>query len=440
MTGFRLFCSGACGTMMIVAASAQAGGFYIPQQSVTGVGRAFIGDVAVADNASTVFANPAGMTGLSGAEVMAGGNLLVLHLDLENKGPTAASPGTGGAPLAYSGTGGGDPIDPAFVPNVFLTVPVIDQDLWFGIGLTAPFGISTSYNNDWFGRYDSVDASLSVINVGPAFAYRLTSYLSVGAGFDVQYADARLVSALPDPLNPGGPTPETDGRSKVSGDDWGYGFNVGLLIRPWPSTRFGVHYRSAMDYDIKGTAHTRLPSGLGGSGQSTEASTDLDLPDILAAGFVHELTPELALLGEFAWFGWNRFDDLRIKSDNGSPDQVLETRYQNSFSAGVAAEYGFAENWKGRAGFQYDQTPTRNKYRSTSVPDGDRYWLAFGLTYAVSDQIAFDAAYALTIFDDADIDVNRTFYSGTGADTTVNTRARAENRGDTFAFNFRYRF
>lgn len=44
------------------AASAGASGFQSLEQSSSGIGSAFAGSAAVAENASTIFYNPAGMT------------------------------------------------------------------------------------------------------------------------------------------------------------------------------------------------------------------------------------------------------------------------------------------------------------------------------------------------------------------------------------------
>ena len=71
------------------AQPADTAGFYIKEQSVTGLGRAFAGKVAVSEDAGTIFFNPAGMTRLQGPEATAGVHLLVPRADLENRGSTS---------------------------------------------------------------------------------------------------------------------------------------------------------------------------------------------------------------------------------------------------------------------------------------------------------------------------------------------------------------
>lgn len=416
-----------------------AGAFYIPQQSIDGVGRAFVGNTAVARDAATVFANPAGMTMLDGPEITVGASGLFLDLDLDNSRSTASAPGTLGAGAPLSGNDGGSPIDPRVVPNLYLALPVVDRDLWFGIGLTMPFGISVEYKDDWFGRYNAIESSLTVVNIGPVVGYRVTDVLSIGGGIDIQYADAKLINAIPDPFVPGGPTAASDGRSKLTGDDWAWGVNAGVLLQPSEKTRVGLHYRSAIDYNIEGTARIRTPASFGGTTSTRDAETDLDLPDVVSLDIAHQLTPSLTLLAGGSWFAWSRFDELRIKTDD-LDNEVTKQGYRNSITAGVAAECALTDAWTLRTGFQYDQSPTRNATRNTGLPDGDRYWLAAGVGFAPTAALRFDVAYAHTFFEEVDIDQTQTFFAGTPAQTTARTRAQARNSGDTVAARLLYRF
>lgn len=424
---------------IIAPGKTNAGGFYIPQQSVDGVGRAFVGNAAIARDSATVFANPAGMTALPGPEISVGASGLFLKLDMDNEGSSASGPGTLGASVPVSGNNGGDPIDPAVIPNIYVAFPAVGDDLWLGFGLTMPFGIGVDYTDDWFGRYDSVETSLTVVNIGPVAAYRITDYLSIGGGIDIQHADAKLTNAIPDPFAPGGPSASTDGYGRLKGDDWAWGFNAGVLVQPMDAIRIGVHYRSAMDYNIEGNARVRTPATLGGSTSRFDAETDMDFPDIVTVDVAYQATPQLTLLTGGSWFGWSRFDELRIKSDD-APDDVRDQNFRNSITAGIAAEYALDEAWTVRSGFQFDQTPPRNSTRNTALPDGDRYWLAAGLGYAPTENLRFDIAYAHTFFEDADVDRESTFFAGTAAETTTTVRANASNRGDTIAARLLYRF
>ncbi|TVR82935.1 MAG: transporter [Rhodospirillales bacterium] len=429
----------AVGTAVSIAMSGEAGAgaFYIPQHDTNAVGRAFSGGAALATGAETVFANPAGMTRLPSSQISIGGSVLILHLDLEDRGSTAS---VGGFDFATTGNDGGSPIDTAIVPNFYAAHGLLDNRLWVGFGVSAPFGISVEYNDQWFGRYDSIETELTTINLSPAVAYRLDDVVSIGAGLNVQYADAKLVQAIWNPMGP--PDPALDGRSEIKGDTWSVGFNAGVLITATPKTRFGLHYRSSISHNIRGTADisgVTVP-GLDGLNRRVGVKTTIDLPDIISAAVVHEPTPQLRLMGEFQWFAWSRFKELDFRFDDRNGDTTRPENYRNSVTASIAAEYDITDAWTVRSGFRYDQTPTRSRFRNTSVPDADSFWLGAGISYRPTANFSVDLAYAVTFFRDVKIDLQSPGPFAPLLNETINIRADGTNRGDTVALNLRYTF
>jgi long-chain fatty acid transport protein len=175
LMGFSLLVVGSGG-----AQAAMAGGFAISEQSASSAGSAVAGAVVVARDASTVFYNPAGMTRLLAPEIVGAIGFVVPSLRFHNRGTRDAT----GALVNGNQTIDNDLFA---VPSLFLTVPVSGQ-LTFGFGLNAPFGESVSYNRGWVGRYSAVEASLTTANLNPAVAYRVTDWLSLGVGFNAQYA------------------------------------------------------------------------------------------------------------------------------------------------------------------------------------------------------------------------------------------------------------
>jgi len=409
------------------ARSADAAGFYIKEQSVTGLGRAFAGESAMSEDASTIFFNPAGMTRLEGPEATAGVHLLLPRADMENRGSTSSIQTAAGAITRPIGGGdGGNPYDPTPVPNAYFAYPLMDRNLWVGLGVSAPFGLANKYNADWFGRYDSIETELLTINIAPSVAYKVLDWVSIGGGIDIQYADAKLTNAVFTGT-------ATDVISKLEGNDWAVGYNVGILFEPLPTTRIGIHYRSQIDHTLDGDV--KLSRGGTGISNST-GSADLDLPDIFAVGFAHDVTPDLTLMAEYNWYGWSNFKEIRVKRP-GLPDQVVGQNYEDTFSVAVGAQYKLNDAWTVRSGFQYDETPTVNGFRSTRTPDGDRYWLSAGLSYDVSDNFTVDVAYTHVFIDDAEINTRQ---PGVVAALSTNTRAVSEGSVDIIAAALRYKF
>jgi long-chain fatty acid transport protein len=412
--------------------SAMAGSFYIPQQSAGSVGRAFIGGTTLAQDASTIFSNPAGMGKLEHAEAQAGTSILIVDLDFENKGSAASTLLTDGDPVAIPGSSVPNPYDPTFVPHLYLAAPIAKKKAWIGLGITAPFGLATEYADGWFGRYDTITTSLRTVNIGPAIAFRLNDNLFVGLGVDVQYADAELSQALPDPINPGGPTVDTDGRSDLSGDGFDVGFNAGLLIEPLPGTRFGLHYRSGIHHTLDGQLKLQAPVGLGAGSQSIPATTEFDLPDIVSLGIAYEVTPRLTVTFGAQWFNWSRFDEIRIHLDEGLPDEVREEGYRDAYAIGLAVDFIQNDRWSFQGGILFDQTPTQDEFRNTSIPDADRYWIDVGTQYRLGDSFRVTASYARTIFKESQVDITRSFFDGAAV---AQISGRSQYAGDTLSLS-----
>ncbi|WP_119459846.1 outer membrane protein transport protein [Rhodospirillaceae bacterium SYSU D60014] len=422
-------------TTTFFTVNAQAAGLYFQEQGAVGIGRANAGSAAAADDESTIFFNPAGMTNLDGASLALSTTFLMPRADFSNEGSTATTPGNSGAPAPISGGDGGNPFGVTTIPNLYVVSPVAGRDLWLGFSVTAPFGMKLEYDDDWFGRYESTYTDLQVIDFGPSVAYRVSDSLSIGGGLDIQYANATLENRIPDPMNPGGPTAATDGNFRAKGDSFALGFNVGLTFTPVPSTRFGVHYRHGTSHELEGdTTTSGLTGPLAGANGRSDMKADLDLPAVIGVGVAHELTSRLTLLGQFNYFTWSEYEEVRIRYDDGSPDVVREQNYDDSISVAVGAEFDLDQRWTLRGGFQYEETPTTDpSFRSTRVPDGDRYYVTAGASYAFSDNFSVDFAYAHVFVKDGRIDRTDTYFDGTGLDTSVTTSATYEGGFDVVA-------
>lgn len=390
---------------VLTPVSAHAAGFYIQEQSVKGLGAAFSGGVTSIDDASTIFFNPANMTKLDGAQVNAAAHLLIPKANLKNTGSTfdTNGPGPGGV-VPMSGGSGGNPYDPTPVPNLYAAMPLTpDNALWAGIGVNAPFGLASDYGDDWFGRFDSTKTELKVINIAPSVAYKASNWLSIGGGIDIQYAEADLQSAV---SNLGA----TEGRNQIKGDDWSVGYNIGLQITPVESTEIGLHYRSAITHELEGDFKFTGLTGLGGAGfgnVDVGGSADLDLPDIATFGIAHQATQDLRLMAQATWFGWNKFQEIAPVRSDGVAVPGITQNYQSTWAFAVGAEYDINDQWTVRGGYQFDETPTTDQFRTSRTPDGDRNWFSAGATYNWTPNLSIDMAATYIDVGDGEISVAR---------------------------------
>ncbi len=401
---------GATTLTLLIANSAHAAGFAIVENSASGMGNAFAGGGAYAGEASAVWFNPAGMSRLERRELQAAGHLIMLRADFENDGSTAAT----GGPLSGSNSGSDQP---GFVPNVYFTMPVDDK--WdFGIGINAPYGLATKFDDDWVGRYHAVESDMKVININPAFSYQATDQLSVGFGVSVQYIDVTLtsaidfggicVAALPVSSCAGlGLAPQqTDGFAEITGDSLGYGFNFGLLYQYSDQTRVSLAYRSKVDHDVEGESDFTVPgvaAFLTASGNfvDTDVTSDVSLPATLSLSWFHQMNDTWSFMADATWTGWSTLEELRIEYDSVQPDSVTTLAYEDTWRLAFGANYQLNDTTVLRGGIAWDQTPVPDAaHRTPRVPDDDRLWLAIGAGFQTSDDVTIDIGYAHLIVND----------------------------------------
>ena len=423
----------ALGVGLLVSAEAHAAAFYLQEQSARASGRAYAGEAAAPEDASTIFYNPAGMTELKRSEAQIGAYVMAPNADISNRGSTASVGGGPASPFIGKDDEG---FDPQGFGNLYLATPAA-PGLWLGLGVTVPFGLAAHYDSDWFGRYDVTRISVRTIDLAPSIAYQIHPRISIGGGFDVQYAEGKLVNALPNPFDPSGsPTPATDGRLALEGSDWSVGFNVGVLVKPIDNLKVGLTYRSAITQKLEGDATTEFL----GTTTVQGFSTDLKLPDITSLGVAYDLTPTITLLGQVNYYGWSRFNELRFRFADGT-EAALQEDFRDSWGASIGAQAKVAPGWTIRGGIAYDQTPTRDSLRSAAIPDVDRVWIALGASYDFSETVTLDVSFEHMFENSGPINRTNVFpLPGGLPTTTVQTAGETETSSDVLGVTLRMKF
>ena len=428
--------------------TAIAGGFSLFVESgAASVGNAQAGSAALAEDATTVFFNPAGLTRLQGRQLSMVGSGVRPSANFSNFGSTSAIPA-----IPLSGSNGGDADSWAFVPAAFYVTDVTSR-LKFGMGLNAPFGLKTEYDEGWVGRYHALKSELETISITPALALKVNDAVSLGVGFIAERARAELTKAIdfgaacfgsafgPAACAAAGILPQTkDGKVKVEGDDWGFGFSLGALFQVAPSTRIGLAYRSKITHDISGDATFTNPVLPGPFAQltstpattNTSAQASVTLPEVLSISAVSQISPKWSLLGDVTWTNWSRFKELRVRFGNGAPDSVTTENWHDTVRLAAAVNYQASDVWKLRAGWAYDPTPVKDKFRTPRIPDEDRVWLSFGTNVKIAAASSLDFAYAHLFVKEASINDTA---SGAGA-----LRGSYDNHVDVVTAQLNYRF
>lgn len=411
------------GILTLLAPSVMASGFALIEQSASQMGNAFAGGSAIANDASTIYFNPAGMTRLPRQLV---GGLHLISTQAEFSGSAADLLGN---PVATGGDGG-DAGGLGVVPNLYFTLP-LNNRLVLGLGINVPFGLSTEYDNNWVGRYQAINSEVTTININPSVAFKATSSLSVGFGVSYQYMDAELTQAIDQgslciptlmapapaglgldaataaatcaagagtgiPLTPQG----NDASAKVEGDDWAGGFNVGLLYEPNNNTRVGLAYRSQVKQQLKGKANFRNTHPLfTGSSFPVFVDTDvlagIDLPQTASLSVYHNLNTQWSVMADATWTGWNSFQELRIEYDGFQPDTVVDESWNDSMRYAVGLDYRHNNKWLFRGGLAFDESPIPNdEHRTARIPGEDRTWVSIGFGYQMTPSLGVDVGYS----------------------------------------------
>jgi long-chain fatty acid transport protein len=389
--------------VLAVASSAFAAGFALMEQSVKGLGNAFAGGAAAAEDATTVFTNPAGMTMLEGQQASTGLHVIKTSFEFSNQGSThALQPITG---EGLTGDNGGNAGTWNFVPNLYY-VNHLSQDWAIGLGINVPFGLTTDWDEGWVGRYYAVKSAIMTLNINPSVAYQVNDKLSVGAGINAMYMQGEFSQAVDfgtifNLL--GGDPQRDDGKVTLDADDWGYGYNLGLLYRFNDATRVGLSYRSQVDQDLSGDADfnygakvaAMIAAGKPTWFQDGGAGASVTLPDSASLSVYHQATTKLALMADASWTGWSDLPELRITFDSGQDDSVTTLKWEDAWRFGAGATYQYNGKLTLRCGAMYDQTPIPGaEYRTPRLPDQDRLWTNVGMSYALNQKASIDVGYA----------------------------------------------
>jgi long-chain fatty acid transport protein len=374
---------------------ASAAGFALIEQSASGMGNAFAGAAATAEDASTVYYNPAGMSRIDGKQFAVAGHVISLQADFNGTGTAPAA--LGGATVAGTGEPGGTSV----VPNAYFVMPIGDR-MRFGIGVNAPFGLTTEYDSNWVGRFQGIKSDLIAVNINPAISYKLSDAVSIGAGINYQQSDAELTNAVV--LGPG-----LSGESKLEADDDGWGWNIGVLFNAGPTTRIGMSYRSMIDYELEGDVTTVDGTGAVVAPASGPATAEITFPDIFSLSVVQGVNDRLELLGDVSFTRWSEINRVNVvNTTDGTLRDSLVFDFDNAWRVSVGANYKWTDTWTLKAGVAYDQTPVKSETtRTVRLPDNDRIWLAFGGQMKVGPSSRLDLGYTHIFIKDADINFTR---------------------------------
>lgn len=367
------------------ASSVYAGAFQLFEQDAAGLGTGQATAGASALTAATEYSNPAGMVRFKRAQFTSGFEMINLYSTFTGStqtvlgGDTANGLQTGSAP-------GGTRYN--MVPNIHYVTPLTDK-LYYGAGLTVPFGLATDYADDSVVAQYATESVVETKNLSQDLAYAISPHFSVGAGVDFQQFDGEFNA------EEGSFALDTNQLSSNA-----MGWHAGLMYQVNPSARLGLAYHSSITQKATGTGNF-----LGAP--YTGVSTNFILPAWLTFGAHVDVTKRWSLMTTVNYTYWSKVKTLTIDGISllGEPEKVVTpTHFKNTTEFSVGTEYKFTPKWTGKFGVGYDPTPTRNEYRELRLPDANKSTIAFGVHYQASKQIGLDLGYEHAFVKDAKID------------------------------------
>jgi long-chain fatty acid transport protein len=389
--------------LFMAADRAHGAGFALYEQGISGMGNAYAGAAAVAEDATTVWWNPAGMARLpKGKNIAVGGAAIAPSWKFNDNGSV---PALGSNPTKNGN--GGDAGDTAFVPSAFFAMDL--NPVWsFGVGVSVPFGLKTEYDPNWIGRFQGIKSEVKTYNVNPAVSYKVSDAMSLGFGISYQHGQVDVLTGV----NLATVAPGLEGQNKISVDGDAWGFNAGALFNVGPATRVGVHYRSSLDYSLDGnTTFSGVPAGVQAvnpAARDGNVKLDLKTPDNLAVSVAHKMNNQLELLGDVTWWHWSRIKSQPVvRTDgpiSGATLSTLTFNFDDTYRLSIGANYKLSQPWTLKVGLAYDQTPVPNaESRTVRLPDSDRYWFSVGAKYQASKNGVVDVGYTYLQAKDANI-------------------------------------
>jgi len=462
---------------LITTGQVQAGGFSTPTYGAPGWGRAFGGGSLFKNDPSSAFNNPAAMAFIdqsiaqqtvdyarikikySGRAYDYAGNPVtntpVLD-DLGNVGDTTLNNNNGGQ--------GGFT---AWLPTGFLVIPIGDR-FAFGLSQVVPQGMRTTWDEGSKFRDFAVDTKIETVGLTGSLSFKVNDEFSVGGGAIVQRSQGFVsqnvdlyAAAANSPGLGGSAFPSGIGESliRVKVDNVSVGWFGGVVWKPTAQDTLGLNYHAKIKnkmtgkYNFKTDAVGRnaMTTPFGPNGETlvefaypglklfpdgANASVQLDIPATAAIDWVHQFNDRWTLGLSAQWTEWSSFQDLTLKSE-GSTIVAIPYNYKNSWMTSIGGDYKATDELTLRAGVAYDQTPTRNSTRDPRIPDGDRYFLAFGAGYDIKavPGLSVDAAYSHQFVQTVNIKTKNVDRLG-----AAQLDGKAESSGDVVSLSATYKF
>ncbi|UUM29782.1 outer membrane protein transport protein [Vibrio japonicus] len=399
----------ACG-LATVSSTASAAGFQLAEYSATGLGRAYAGEAAMADNASAQWRNPAMLTYLEGTQVSVGAIYVDPNLDVEGNvdGSKALNPR-----LPKSRADSSDFANDAVIPNLYVSHRYSDQ-LAIGFALGTNYGMETELGTGFAASHFGDEASIITKEANLNLAYQVAPTVSVGGGIRYVVGEGSFGATAP-ALNSAAHLGLKEGTTLkyMEGDDTAWGWQVGTAWQITQNHRVGLSYKSEVELALSGDAKILNPSNF--QVLNDTGSMNLALPQTAELASFHQLTDQLAMHMSLNWTDWSSFKQLYADLNTLPSQTVKVENWEDNYRFAVGATYQVDSKLAVRTGVAYDTSAVSAKNRTITIPETDRTWLSLGASYDFTKQFTLDGGFTYIIAKDAPITESRGYASDDAA-------------------------
>lgn len=398
------------------AGSAFASAFQLAEISSSGLGRAYAGEAAIADNASVVATNPALMNLFKVPQISAGG--IVIDSNINMSGTVNVN--VAGQKIATGDAKSNDVVPTATAPHLYYVQPINDK-FAFGTGMNVNFGLKSQYKDDYDGGIFGGTTSLTTINLNLSGSYRVSQGLSLGAGVNAIYARAEIertagvlatglrnIMAPPAKALPESVSKKLSAVGALAGrvnkstvlthlqdkTAWAFGWNLGAVYEVNERNRFGLAYHSKIDIDFNDHSALKFEPRSPNFSYIGEGDLTLHLPEYWEFSGFHQLTDKFAMHYSYKWTRWSRLQELDARYKNGKEAFYKPEKYEDNSRIALGATYNVDDKLTLRAGIAYDEVAAPRTHASAAIPDTDRTWYSLGATYKFTPNLSVDLAYA----------------------------------------------
>ena len=409
--------------------TARTQAFGINEIGTCAASRGFAVTGSPCEDASTIFWNPGVVSPQKGWSFLAG--LAAIQINGSFVEDTTFTEHEGDVPLAL-------------VPHVFANYSPENSKLSYGLGVYAPYGLTSQWKDDFPGRFQAKKASLASIYIQPNISYQINETWSIGGGPVIGHSTVELIQALDlsaqETTTPGVtfaqlgiPLRTEFGRANLNGDAMAFGGHIGVFARPNENWTMGLRFLTPLEFEYDGAEATFTqtqtdivlppgnpicignPAACGGdangsadidailAGQFTtggalvtqEVSTKITHPAQVQAGFGYSGFPNWLVSVDYAWTGWKRFKELPVTfaGPASGSNRVLIEDYNNTSSLRVGAARQFTGGAQLRLGFSGVASAAPDETVTPLLPEQDRAYGSIGGSYPITSNLSIEGAF-----------------------------------------------